>query len=188
MANIDQLTILLPVIVTSALMTKMYRDANRAPRQTADGDIVLRAGAVARLSGAMGVAAAMGIPVLAWFSPPKDRGELLSIVGMALFFGLLGSWLLVKSIREEIVVSDRGITARSMRGQLTSLRWSEVTAVEFKPLQQEFHVRAGADRRIAVGMSLVGIKAFVAALERHLPRPVHAAAVEKWRGRAKAFA
>ena len=179
-ASLDQLTILLPIVVTSALMTKMYRDANRAPHETPDGAIVLRAGTVARFSGALGVVAGMGIPVLAFFSPPKDRGDLLAIVGMTLFFGLLGAWLLVKSLREEIVISDAGLLSRSMRGKLTSLRWTEITAVEFKAMQQEFHVRAGAHRRIAVGISLVGIKAFVAALERHLPRQIHADAVAKW--------
>ena len=188
MAQLDQLTLLLPIVVSSAFLAKMYRDANRAPQKTADGAFLLRAGIVVRGTGIAGIVAAAGIPVLAWFAPPKDRGDLFALIGMMLFFAALGSWLLAKALREQIIISVDGITARSLRGRLTVLRWSEVTAVEFKPMAQEFHVRAGADRDIAVGISLVGIKAFVAAVERHLPRPIHAAAVEKWRGHKTAFA
>lgn len=110
------------------------------------------------------------IPTLAAqsvLSPDRD-GQLLGLV--AIVTAPLAWWLLAEA-RFRIVVSDRGISARSFRAPRIEIAWDEVSAVRYSPRSRVLEVRGGAEGEASIRISLLRENVEVAArlLARHVP-------------------
>jgi hypothetical protein len=173
------------LILTSWLVARLFAEARRAPSVDADGTLILRYGTGIRVVGIVsGLVVPLGLLVLAWVSPPDDRGEVVAVASLLTFFLVGGGWMLLESRRAQIVVTAAGLTETTLWGQVRELPWAEVQAVRFSPgmgyITLTGDTVSGDRRRVRVSVLMVGVPALWAAMARHLTPERYADAEAKY--------
>jgi hypothetical protein len=110
------------------------------------------------------------IPTLAvqsYVSPDRDGG----LLGVVAVLTAPVAWWLLREARFRIVVSERGISARSFRAHRIELPWNEVAEVRYSPRTRVLEIRSGPEQERAIRVSLLRENVEVAArlLARKVP-------------------
>ncbi len=146
------------------------RAANRPPGATADGGVVLVYPGWWRWASWVFLLAGSAMLALLWSkAPPVTPADR---VGLALLLaGFVGGGIaaVLETHRLRVVLTDRGITARTPWGGSRAICWGQVHTVDFQLPAQWFRVWDRHRVRVRIPLPLVGIDHLETALARHLP-------------------
>jgi hypothetical protein len=108
------------------------------------------------------------VGALAVAKPPKNPTEVLTIAGIFAFFAAIDLPLLIEFYRVTISFDDVGIHVSSPWSRRRTLPWREVRSVRWRNMAKWLDLRT---ERSVVHISpwLVGLEAFAAACQAHLP-------------------
>jgi len=116
--------------------------------------------------------AAFGIPLaitaLVISMPPKNRGDVLAVIGLYGMFAVLGGPLLWEASRFAIGVSKAGLDCRSPWRTSRFVPWNEVERLSFSSINSWFIIRAIDGWKFRVSFLVPGLSEFLARCEQHL--------------------
>jgi hypothetical protein len=129
----------------------------------------------------IGLVTGLGMPLLViglmFVVRFRTERDVYAAGGLLLFFGLLGGWLLLESMRVRVVVSEQGVVGYSPWRAVRSFRWDEVKQVYFSQTSNFVIVGPGG-KKIKVNVLLTGVRELCLAFKRFLPPEVYAGAVK----------
>jgi len=172
--------ILVPV-VTALVMSALLRSAWRPVPPSADGSMRLRYGRGMTALAVCMLLCAVFFAGVALVTPPRDRGEVVALVGLLVAFGFGGTYFLAEARTAGVHVTNHGLVATGAWRSPRSLAWKDVARVHFSR-GWGYLVLAGRDgRKLRVSPMLNGFVPFLDVLVERLGPELSGQAVKEAR-------
>jgi hypothetical protein len=116
----------------------------------------------------IGLGVPLAITALIVFKPPKNRADVLAIIGLFGLFGLLGGPLLWEAIRFALGVSKDGLDCRSPWRPGRFVPWNRVEKLSYSTMNSWFVIHTKDRWSFHVSIFVPGLSVFLIRCEQHL--------------------
>ncbi len=139
----------------------------RRPR--ADGrDDVLEYPRSILVLGILGAAMGLGLAALGLLL--GSGGESSYVLGISLFFVLMGAWLIVEYARVRFQLEPEGLRYQTMFGKRGILHWEEMQRVRYSEMARWFRIDGARGEVVRVSIMMTSLVEFAQTMLQRVPR------------------
>ncbi len=181
--NLKQvIAIALPLVGPQLFLLWLKFESRKRPIESPERTLTLTHGGPIWFLGAFLAFGLPGFLGFAWYQRamhgPPDRSGPWPLVWLSMIFIAFGGWIMARAAINRIVVSNAGVAARPLRGNIKTARWEEIREIKFVAIASSLVLETNSGQRIWVDVFMIGFKAFEQAIKTNVPPIVYSSAID----------